>query len=89
MPLSIAALALCLTACGTRSVDRSPGALAERPKPVVSAALLSGAQGKTEIPRGATLETQWALWAEDRGRLDACVMLADAKTDVIKALGDD
>jgi len=55
---------------------------------VVSAALLSGAQGKTEIPRGAALETQWALWAEDRGRLDACVMLADAKTDVIKAMGE-
>lgn len=84
---AIAAGFLCLTGCGTNSVDRGRvEALVTDKKPVVSAAVLSEPQGPTEIPRGAPLITQWELWAEDRDRLDACVMLSAAKTTTIKAL---
>lgn len=80
-----AALALCLTGCG-KSFDRSPGALVEERRPVVSAALLSEPEGKTAIPRGASLETQWWHLKENRRRLDACVMTANQRALVIMAL---
>lgn len=84
---AIAAGFLCLTGCGTNSVDRGRvEVLVAGKKPVVSVAVLSEPQGPTEIPRGAPLTTQWELWAEDRDRLDACVMLSAAKTTIIQAL---
>lgn len=84
--LSIGALALCLTACGTPFVDRSPGELVETRKPQISAAVLAEPEGKTEIPRNASLETQWEHLEENRRRLDACVMTANQRALVIEAL---
>jgi hypothetical protein len=54
--------------------------------PVVSAALLAEPEGKTEIPRGASLTTQWEHLGENRRRLDACVMTAQQQAMVIRAL---
>jgi hypothetical protein len=55
-------------------------------KPIVSAAILATPEGKTAIPRGAPLTTLFALWGEDRDRLDACVMLSNAQRTTIEAL---
>jgi hypothetical protein len=53
---------------------------------VVSASLLAEPEGKTEIPRGASLEAQWWHLEENRRRLDACVMTANQRALVIEAL---
>jgi hypothetical protein len=53
---------------------------------VVSEAILAIPEGKTEIPRGAPLTTQWEHLGENRRRLDACVMTAAQQAMVIRAL---
>jgi hypothetical protein len=60
--------------------------LVQDQKPVVSAAVLAEPEGKTKIPERAPLVTQWELWAEDRDRLDACLMLSAAQRLTIEAL---
>lgn len=54
--------------------------------PVVPEAILALPEGKTEIPRGASLSTQWEHLGENRRRLDACVMTAAQQAMVIRAL---
>jgi hypothetical protein len=65
---------------------RAVQALVPDQKPVVPAAVLAKPEGKTQIPERAPLVTQWELWAEDRDRLDACVMLSTAQRMTIEAL---
>ena len=71
-----------LTACGARLNE----VVAPPRSPVGPEALLAEQEGKTEIPRGASLTTQWEHLGENRRRLDACVMTAAQQAMVIRAL---